>query len=287
MYAVCQSYLPKACLEFSTLVHRAVDDPECTAEMVCLSEEAQWLRAACERNRARIIAAVCKSLRIAVPTIQDYRAASAATEVAMIANDTLHHDMTAGASQVRVLNYCADTSTAHNGSLCTMAPWDGVWAFCGAQRDQRSAFGMLHGKRGVVLPTAAPQVKQRAPHHLSFTSFNTSRCKPLQIWRGPVGAVRSACVGEAREAVAPPCAAITAEDDPVVFAAYQWALLQSVTPMTMPVPLECQDADTAHTYLDFDEHVLDQMARLGWNRSHGVAKLVPLACALYDHWKRQ
>jgi hypothetical protein len=122
MYAVCQSYLPKACLEFSTLVHCAVDDPDCTAEMVCLSEEAQWLRAACERNRARIIAEVCKSMGIRVPLVRDYRSA-VPEDLAIIATDTLHHDMDAANGVVRVLNYCADTSSAHNGSLCTMAPW--------------------------------------------------------------------------------------------------------------------------------------------------------------------
>ena len=40
-----------------------------------------------------------------------------------------------------------------------------------------------------------------------------------------------------------------------------------------------------HHYLVFDEHVLGTMARLGWNRSHGVVKLMPLACALFEHWK--
>ena len=73
LYAACQSYLPKACLDFSTLVHCAVDDEACSADMVCLSEEAQWLRAACERNRARIIAEVCAAMRVRVPTVQVVR----------------------------------------------------------------------------------------------------------------------------------------------------------------------------------------------------------------------
>jgi hypothetical protein len=122
MYAVCQSYLPKACLEFSTLVHCALDDPQCTAEMVCHSEEAQWLRAACERNRARIIAKMCKSIGIDVPTIRDYRCPEHSL-MAVVSADTLHHDVLCAPAVVRVFNYCADTTAAANGSLCTMAPW--------------------------------------------------------------------------------------------------------------------------------------------------------------------
>jgi hypothetical protein len=281
MYAVCQSYLPKACLEFSTLVHRAVDDPECTAEIVCLSEEAQWLRAACERNRARKIAGVCKSLGISVPVFRDYRAFFGADDLAVVTTDTLHHEMTAQNGIVRVFNYCADTSTAHNGSICTMAPWDGVWAFCGPSLRQGS-FGMLHGKKGVVLPTAAPRVKQREPHHLSFTSFNTRQCKPLQIWhRGSSGT---------KAIVLPPIAhkhrELAKGDDPLMVEAYNRALQQYAVPMTIPVK-RALDGQAQDIYLDFDEHVLEQMARLGWNRSHGNAKLVPLACALYDHWLSQ
>jgi hypothetical protein len=284
MYAVCQSYLPKACLEFSTLVHRAVDDPECTAEMVCLSEEAQWLKAACERNRARIIAAVCKNLGIRVPVIRDYRACSA-DDLAAVTTDTLHHDMTSQNGTVRVLNYCADTSTTHNGSICTMAPCEGVWVFCGPGDN----FGMLHGKKGVVLPTAAPRVKQRAAS-LSFTSFNTRQCKPLQIWQRNDDAASKFN----NAIVLPPIihsqrAIPTAkDDDPIVVDAYKRALQQYTIPMTIPVQRMFEDNDaTQEIYLDFDEYVLDQMARLGWNRSHGIAKLVPLACALYDHWRSQ
>jgi hypothetical protein len=33
--------------------------------------------------------------------------------------------------------------------------------------------------------------------------------------------------------------------------------------------------DSSINYLEFDEAILEQMARLGWNRSHGIAKMVP------------
>ena len=80
-----------------------------------------------------------------------------------------------------------------------------------------------------------------------------------------------------------------ASADPLVNAAYKWAIQQSAT--AVAVAAKKGDHITAPAtnvnYLDFDEGILEQMARLGWNRSRGVAKMVPLACALYDHWKAQ
>jgi hypothetical protein len=72
LYVVCQSYLPRACFEFADMVHR-IDDA-CTAGCVALSEEAQWLRNACSRNRARLIAEVCSEMGIRVPMVEDYSA---------------------------------------------------------------------------------------------------------------------------------------------------------------------------------------------------------------------
>ncbi len=138
---------------------------------------------------------------------------------------------------------------------------------------------MLHGKSGVVLPTAAPRVKARVPQ-LSFTSFNPQHCKPLQIW--PVSDIKSNII------VLPPMITRpdpnTSASDPVINAAYQWAIQQHTAPMAVEV-CAMQSHSGIH-YLDFDEAVLEQMARQGWNRSHGIAKLVPLACALHEHWQR-
>ena len=146
---------------------------------------------------------------------------------------------------------------------------------------------MLHGKRGVVLPTAAPQVKLRVPH-LSFTSFDTHDCKPLQIWSNtsPKTDVIKLppLITSGRPFFSEPGSA-----DPVITSAYEWAITQNSTPMTVPWRDDnnSSGSGSSSSYLEFDEHVLEQMARMGWNRSHGIAKLVPLACALYDHWRAQ
>jgi len=139
LYVACQSYLPLACLEFADMVHKIED--ACTAGCVCLSEEAQWLRSACARNRARIIAEVCARMKISVPTVDDYCSANPSkTPVALISTDTLHHDLFLApvapgkkleTAKIRLMNYCSETQSAHNGSVCVMAPWDGIWIFKG------------------------------------------------------------------------------------------------------------------------------------------------------------
>jgi hypothetical protein len=169
MYVVCQAYLPKACLEFADMVHRL--EEACTVGCVCLSEEAQWLRTACARNRARLIAEVSEHMGLRVPLVEDYCAAMRCDQtrprMALVVTETLHHDLsfiapafanqrepgehvggsnedaawsggdasniiTAGdVGKVRLLNHCAEACQAFNGSLCTTAPWDSVWVFRG------------------------------------------------------------------------------------------------------------------------------------------------------------
>lgn len=292
LYVACQSYLPKACLDFSTLVHCAVDDKDCKADMVCLSVEAQWLRGACERNRARIIAEVCASIGVRVPTVDDYRATQKHQPMALVISETLHHDLLFSSGMVRVLNYCSDARTAFNGSICVMSPWEGVWVFRGGGDSVDHFFGLPHnGKAGVVLPTASPRVLRQPTggsffaaaktNHLSFTSANTYQCKALSVWGGK-----------------PKHLAVTLKPEPIfafprqkvaatesnIMEAYERSIAMSALPMTVIVPNHVLSEEQQH-YLQFDEHVLDRMARLGWNRSHGIAKLSPIACALFEHWK--
>ena len=215
LYVVCQSYLPKACLEFADMVHRAGN--LCTADCVCLSEEAQWLRTACSRNRARIIAEVCARMGVKVPTVEDYCAhCPSKTPIALVTTETLHHDLVFfvqendghththnnsnnnlnrdGSSKeqqfVRTLNYCAHARSAFNGSLCVMAPWEGIWVFRGAAAGPNDSsgesansayFGLPHSKPHVVLPTATPRVRQKCKA-LTFTSAEPQQCKAFQLW---------------------------------------------------------------------------------------------------------
>jgi hypothetical protein len=259
LYVVCQSYLPRACLEFADMVHRLED--ACTGGCVSLSEEAQWLRAACSRNRARLTAEVCQRMGIRVPLMEDYCAAPYPAHweeeavsvggggshlarrglMALVSTETLHHDLRfispsllttgalpsasaygssyyasggaagGGAGQrsdssssaaegslrrggvVRLLNFCAETGGAINGSVCTMAPWDSIWVFQGGaahRGEEGDVFGQPRsGLRHVMLPTATPRVGSRLLAGrrvggccVNFTAAEPSACKMLQVW---------------------------------------------------------------------------------------------------------
>jgi hypothetical protein len=187
IYMACQSYLPKACLEFADLVRDLGD--ACSSWDILHSEEAQWLRHACARNRARILAMVCEGMGLRCPCMLDYCNAEQGKKLAVVCSETLHHDMmqigagdknrakknkalsaswkeeeealqvlggvTKRLNHIRVLNHCA-MSGGQGAIACSMAPWEGIWLFeCGA-------VGQL------FMPTCTAQQEQELlalPHH--------------------------------------------------------------------------------------------------------------------------
>lgn len=177
LYMICQSYLPKACLEFAEMVRNIGD--ACTASDVYHSEEAHWLRQACARNRARLIASVCQQMKIRFPAMLDYNACKTAfdsslswmqrrTLLAIGTVETLHHNMlsipvksmTSNHQEelIRVLNFCASSSSdAQNKTIstaCVMAPWDGVWIF-------RNLHHSDHHEGKEFYPTIAPRIAEQ------------------------------------------------------------------------------------------------------------------------------
>ena len=318
LYAVCQSYLPKACMEFADMVHEAGD--LCTSGCICLSEEAQWLRTACARNRARLIADVCSHMGIKVPTIIDYNGAAAigsSSRTALPTTDTLHHDLVFNSSRdssnnnfVRLLNYCSETKSAFNGSICTMAPWEGIWIFQGLssahgtimQGASIADFGQAYGR--YILPTASPKIHDRTSFTnspLAFISADPLQCKPLQIWNTSSGNIvvtadasllsddHSIKTNNSTEAPHA-CSSIPLDGlDPDVIAAFQRSIALRACPASFLVPNipGALPPSMASNYLVFDEQVLAAMSKLGWSRTQGVIKLAPMACALYEHWKTQ
>ena len=308
LYVVCQSYLPKACMEFADMVHRAGDI--CTAGCVCLSEELQWLRTASTRNRARLIAEVCKKMNIKLPTVLDYNSASLNSISALVTTDTLHHDLVlvggggGGESVVRLLNHCAETKSAFNGSACTMAPWEGVWIFQGLNSTQGSAaqnytsgvsdFGKPYGD--FILPTSAPRIPDKSTlcgptMPLTFVAADPLQCKPMQIWNQEITSQDQASIIVSHKPPPPvaPCSFSTDGLDPDIIAAFQKSMASRACGTSYMVPNipGALPPSMAHNYLIFDEYVLNTMAKFGWSRTQGIVKLSPMACALYEHWKTQ
>lgn len=202
LYVVCQSYLPKACLEFADMV-RDIGDA-CTASEVYHSEEAYWLRQACARNRCRMIASVCQSMKIRFPAMLDYNAcrkgASGKTLVALSCVETLHHDIqgivikeighqSKERELVRILNFCtaphyhtwsqftnhnsatsttfsrSDSTAGGSHSICVMAPWEGVWIFHANQLPRCSARDQT-----LFFPSITPKITEQ--DHLTLKQKN-------------------------------------------------------------------------------------------------------------------
>ena len=301
MYVICQSYLPKACLEYADLVHQVGE--ACTAGAVCLSEETQWVRMACARNRARLICEVCSALGIRVPVMLDYNARDQGTQMAIPLIETLHHDMiTNEEKKVRILNYCTETRRTTNGTICVMAPWEGVWIFHGgnnnnhhpssgsgdAHASMRRNFGQAYGGRHHLLPTASPQVRgQTTRTRLTFSSADPGQCTALQIWPKAKDVVVVPRKNQATPTVSL-CSIPTEGLDPDVVQAFQHIMLENSCPQPfyMPNIPGMVNADVMQ-HLVFDEYVLNKMAERGWPRMQGVTVLTPMACALYEHWKKQ
>jgi hypothetical protein len=298
LYVVCQSYLPKACLEFAELVHQVGD--ACTAGSICLSEETQWLRTACSRNRARLIAEVCGKMGIRVPLLYDYNSYDPHhAPMAMVTTETLHYDLVpCGFSKVKMLNYCAETQRAFNGVVCAMAPWDGVWIFQGVRDSARGAqhhhcgisdFGYPYGQKQ-LLPTAAPKVKDRERYlqctSLTFTSADPLQCRPLQVWSAPESLVVSC---EHKSPAVSTVMSIPREEelDPDIVRALKYSLALQACPQQYVIPNlpGVLPSAQASNFLVFDEYVLEVMARQGWARTLGIVMLTPLAVGLFEHWK--
>lgn len=88
---------------------------------------------------------------------------------------------------------------------------------------------------------------------------------------------------------APPLAAYEgARDDDLdsdMLQVYKRSLARQLAPITLMLPGFPGTGTNARSYVQFDEHVLQAMAQRGWDRAHGYTALIPIACALVEHWK--
>jgi len=173
----------------------------CTAWDVYHSEEIQWLMHACSRNRARIIAKVCKAMQIPCACMLDYHDAEQKELMAIVCTETIHHDLKSSSGHlasdaIQVFNYCSCTGYSANGILCCMAPWEGIWVFHGTkahhEKEDSQCFGKPYGS--LFMPTFAPQipavdlVHRRHRHHHGSQPFSGNFCtsvprlEVLRLW---------------------------------------------------------------------------------------------------------
>lgn len=295
LYCVCQSYLSKACHEFCEMLYKVGDI--CSASCVCLSEEVQWLRNLCSRNRARIIADVCRYMKIRVPTVDDYHAATKNKfNVAILTNETLHHDMyiscdVANEKKVRILNYCAETRKSFNGISCVMAPTEGVWIFQGIQSRSSlniagvSDFGKPFGD--LVLCTAAPKILQKnIGRNSAYTFVLGEDALSHQLWTQGKP-VKNSIFSVVPNTESKSMFLNTEGLDMLVIEAYKKSMEKKIETLEGMGVQDEEDPMKREYYLSFDENVLNEMSKLGWPRTQGIVKLIPLACGTYSHWMRK
>jgi len=365
LYCVCQSYLPDACREFADTVYKL--GSSCSSGCVALSEEAQWLRSVCSRNRARVIARVCKGMGIRVPVVRDYCSVNGGRYcptmsvvdgqdspqeelVAVITNETLHHDIawvvvnsatkktlskkianatngpildtkTANTKQylneesamVRLLNYCCETRTAFNGVACVMAPWEGMWIFEGLNPVQDLAIQPLSGVSDFgkpygdfVLCTAAPQVSHatvtshsQRKRGLIYSCGISSEYKSHSLWRlkqpdSTKLTANTLLTSQHQQQSHKPNSSMLGMEglEDIVIQAYHNSIQRrkiqeeaNNTTESNEDPFKyIREHKGKQYFLTFDEHVLHAMSKLGWSRTQGIIKFMPLACGTFEHW---
>jgi hypothetical protein len=134
VFVVCVGGLRRACDEFLNLA-LDIAQTETTAGDLCDSEETWWLRTACSRSRAALIAQCAEHFGFTVPTHDDLRCFSARRKVAQLATETLWHDLVRlRNNDVACFNSCADPSTPRNGIMVAVAPTEGFLLFRGTPR---------------------------------------------------------------------------------------------------------------------------------------------------------
>ena len=221
--------------------------------------------------------------------------------MAVVDSETLHHDLVvcAGSKVISMLNYCTSTRHSTNGSICCMAPWEGVWVFHGTEAKER--FGLPYGF--MFLPTITPQVHEQYSSRavLSFTMmpskgsvtrlWDTGQCHAqegegmMMMMQSLLQEVESMEEGLAAQQQAMLLAEADGAGDPELMLAYK----RSIAKLSASSALSKKNKANAtrrpkKRFLLFDEHILMLMSKKGWNRSLGYTALVPLACGLCEDW---
>lgn len=161
LFISCSGGMSRASDAFCNLVIDA--GKHWTAEDVCESEEAWWLRKGCQRSRCRLIKMLADEFEIRLNHIQDIQAYKSAP-MAIPTTDTVEHDISKiqvrSQQKIAVHNACCDTTKSMNGMACAMHPSEGVWLFKGAPRG--NCFGCMFGDYPTcgAFPTSQPKVQR-------------------------------------------------------------------------------------------------------------------------------
>jgi len=155
--------LNKCSDEFYNLILDVGD--EFTCRDIAFSEEAWWLRKACQRARARLALMTAEHFGLTISTTRDLFSFNQDTMVGVPVIDTIEFDIKEGVDNtVEFYSACIDTTGIQNGILCRMHESEGLWVFRGSAKSsaKMTSFGALFGSKSVcgVFPTRSPYYKR-------------------------------------------------------------------------------------------------------------------------------
>jgi len=178
LFIVCTGGCLKAADQFCNLV---IDvGSEWTVGEIADSEEAWWLRRACQRARCRLIAMLAAKFGVKVSCVDDVQAyyTKGGQLLAVPTTDTVEHDICRlqhGSAAVH--NLAVDTTRITNGILCQMHPSEGYWLFRGAQRGT-GVYGAMFGSHQTcgAAPTRSPLVSPSAAKGMNAVVVQDGGC---------------------------------------------------------------------------------------------------------------
>ena len=137
---------------------------EFTCQEVAFSEEAWWLRKACQRARARIALMTAEHYGLEISTSTDLFSFNQ-DKIGVPVVDTVEFDLKeAPDDTVEFYSACTDTTTIQNGIIAKMHESEGLWIFRGSAKSsaKTTSFGALFGSKSVcgVFPTRSPYYKR-------------------------------------------------------------------------------------------------------------------------------
>jgi hypothetical protein len=170
LFIACSGGLNRACDAFCNLV---IDvGKHWTMHDVMVSEEAWWLKKACQRSRCKLIKQLADKFNIDVTHIEDIQAYNP-SYMAIPTSDTLEHDISLLSNgRIAVYNMCIDTTKNMNGMVCNMHPSEGVWLFRGASRG--ACFGSMYGDHSTcgVFPVKFPLIHKKHQNSITVQDSN-------------------------------------------------------------------------------------------------------------------
>ena len=137
---------------------------EFTCQEVAFSEEAWWLRKACQRSRARVALMCAEHFGLNITTTRDLFSFTQ-DQIGVPIVDTVEFDIKEGPNNtVEFYSACTDTTAIQNGIITKMHESEGLWVFRGGAKSSAKAtsFGALFGSKNTcgIFPTRSPYYKR-------------------------------------------------------------------------------------------------------------------------------